>query len=63
MSIYPIITIMKTLKELKEELKQLEQEYEFEATNVLKSSANVKNIQEEIHELKDTITKRSTYND
>lgn len=57
----PHKNIMKTLKQLKEDLKNLEQEYEFQASSVLVSSNNLKQIQEEIYELKDTITKRSIY--
>jgi hypothetical protein len=52
---------MKTLKELKLELKDLQNEYEFESTNYLKNNYNLKEIEETIIELKDTINKREEY--
>lgn len=52
---------MKTLKQLKTELKELESEQEFETTNFLKNNYNLKKIEEDIIELKDTITKRENY--
>ena len=39
---------MKTLKELKIELKELQQEHEFETTNFLKNNYNLQKIEEDI---------------
>lgn len=52
---------MKTLKELKIELKELQQEHEFESTNFLKNNYNLQKIEEDIVELQDTINKREKY--
>lgn len=52
---------MKTLKELKIELTELQSEHEFETTNFLKNNYNLKKIEDEIVELKDTINKREEY--
>ena len=52
---------MKTLKELKLELKDLQNEYEFESTNYLKNNYNLTKIEEDIVELQDTINKREKY--
>jgi len=52
---------MKTLKELKIELKELQNEHEFESTNYLKNNYNLTKIEEDIVELQDTINKREKY--
>jgi peptidoglycan hydrolase CwlO-like protein len=52
---------MKTLQELKNELKNLKSEHEFESTNFLKNNYNIKKIEEDIMELEDTINKREKY--
>jgi DNA polymerase/3'-5' exonuclease PolX len=52
---------MKTLKELKLELKELQNEHEFESTNYLRNNYNLKKIEEDISELEDTINKREKY--
>jgi len=57
----PHKNIMKTLKELKIELKELQKEHEFESTNFLKNNYNLKKIEEDIVELQDTINKREKY--
>ena len=57
----PHKNIMKTLKELKIELKELQQEHEFETTNFLKNNYNLQKIEEDIVELQDTINKREKY--
>lgn len=57
----PHKNIMKTLKELKQELKELQKEHEFESTNFLKNNYNLKKIEEDIVELQDTINKRENY--
>ena len=57
----PHKNIMKTLKELKIELKELQNEHEFESTNYLKNNYNLTKIEEDIVELQDTINKREKY--